>query len=100
MFNSYCNFRAKFGKLKIIKRREKTKKTSKEAADDVNPFASEERSLEVLKTKISPWNEVKQNWKETYEYRQTVLNSSKLSTAQYLTDFLCLSQPNGYELVS
>lgn len=98
MFNAYCNYRTKFGKLKIIQRRAKTKKQTKEA--DGKTFVSEERSLELLKTKIGPWNEVKDSWKETYEYRQNVLTNLKVSTAQYLTNFLCLSQPNGYELVS
>lgn len=52
-----------------------------------------------MKTSIEPWDTVCQFWNETYDDRTEILKNPKYSTAEYLKDFLCLSQPNGYQLV-
>lgn len=113
LFNAYCNYKATLGKTGVISRKKKTTKktsvpaslstltsTSTTLSTSTSISESDIAMLQILKSKIKPWDEVKQDWTNTLNLRQISINNLKISKAEFNNQFLCLSQPKGYELVS
>lgn len=99
LFNAYHSYRKKLGVCKIINLRNKTKKVKGKDFDGktVPPVGE---ILEIFKTKTALWSEIRQAWIETFTERSNVINNLLVCPSEYLTDFVCLGLPNGYELVS
>lgn len=107
LFNAYCNYKSTLGKTGVISRKKKTtKKSSVPASPSTSTTASTSAlesdiaNLQILKSKIRPWEEVKKDWTNTLNLRQNTLNNLKISKTEFYNQFLCLSQLKGYELVS
>lgn len=100
LFNAYCNYRSTLGKTGVISRKKKTTRKPLVPAPTASTLQSDNQRLEILKTKIVPWEEVKGEWACTMMIRHNRLNDLKISKTEFYNQFLCLSQPKGYELVS
>lgn len=117
LFNAYCNYKSTLGKTGVISRKKKTTKkisvqvspsksttsfitTATTTATSTSILESDIANLQILKSKTRPWEEIKKDWTNTLNLRQNSINNLKISKTEFYNQFLCLSQPKGYELVS
>lgn len=98
LYDAYNNERSSLSKSGSLIRRVR-KVVGKSSDLQYEHSLTEATAIDFLKTNVLPWEEIIASWILTRKARKVILDQNKISTADYISQFLCLSDPNGYELV-
>lgn len=98
LYDAYNNERTSLSKSGLLVRRAR-KVVAKSADLEYQNSLTEETAIDFLKTNVLPWEEIVASWHVTRKARKILLDQNNTSTADYFNKFLCLTEPNGYELV-